>query len=418
MVRVWTLFLISFLGPALYHDKADTAQIPGGSEGTRSAPELQKGSYEKPYPPSQYPFRCRSSLLANDCSGTASRSTPLCIDPAKSGEVQFGGSSRYGDPGSEALLVQQLLRKSTQQGSFLPCLWRCLANLYCCAWTTELGAAFPQTAVTESSTSNPSKAKGRWCGQDRPWPRHWQGQSAPDLGQQKQGQVHSAQDGGSPTTGVGANIPVPKSGGASSTEASEEGELLGALLAHLGDPTTLPTALAERVQTFQSSNARSTGKLLHKQVARQTEARTQLQRLAKDKQAFLEGWAEYLKVLAETADQQVSKMSNVLEDFDNAESQWQARLADAADLLSKATGHTSAPRSADAMDAEDAAVAQSAAEDSRTRLQTEKIQHGQKELIDALNKAKAAAEVHRDGSRTPRRKPKEDEIVDLERRPQ
>ena len=221
-----------------------------------------------------------------------------------------------------------------------------------------------------------------------------------------------------PKPALAPNIQVPKTGSGSTAEASEEGELLGALLAHLGDPTTLPSALAERVQTFQSANARSTGKLLHKQVARQTEARTQLQRLAKEKQAFLEGWAEYLKVLTETVEQQVSKMSGVLEDFDSAESQWQAQLADATDLLSKATSHTSAPRSAEAMDAEDATVAQTAAEDSRARLQTEKIQQGQKELIEALNKAKAAAEVHRDGSRTPRRKSKEDEIVDLERHPQ
>ena len=123
-------------------------------------------------------------------------------------------------------------------------------------------------------------------------------------------------------------------------------------------------------------------------------------------------------MLTETVDQQVSKMSKVLEDFDNAESQWQAQLTDATELLSKASGHSTAPRSADAMDAEEAAVAQTAAEDSRSRQQTEKIQQVQKELIEALNKAKAAAEVHRDGSRTPRRKPKEEEIVDLERRPQ
>ncbi|CAE7430854.1 unnamed protein product, partial [Symbiodinium pilosum] len=198
-----------------------------------------------------------------------------------------------------------------------------------------------------------------------------------------------------PQPALAPNIQVPKTGSGSTAEASEEGELLGALLAHLGDPTALPTALAERVQTFQSANARSTGKLLHKQVARQTEARTQLQRLAKDRQ--------------------VSKMSKVLEDFDNAESQWQAQLTDATELLSKASGHSTAPRSADAMDAEEAAVAQTAAEDSRSRQQTEKIQQVQKELIEALNKAKAAAEVHRDGSRTPRRKPKEEEIVDLER---
>ena len=221
-----------------------------------------------------------------------------------------------------------------------------------------------------------------------------------------------------PQPSLTPNIPLPKTAGAPNVEASEEGEVLGALLAHLGDSTALPMALAERVQVFQSSNARSTGKLLHKQVARQTEARTQLQRLAKDKQAFLEGWAEYLQVLSETVEQQVSKMSKVLEEFDAAKGQWQSQLTDASELLSKATGHPTAPRSTDAMDAEEAAVALTAAEDSRSRLQAEKIQQGQKELIEALNKAKAAAEVHRDGSRTPRRKPKEDEIVDLERRPQ
>ena len=418
MVRVWTLFLISFFGFALYNDKADTAQVPWGFEGTRLAQEFSKGSDAKPYPPSQYPVRNRSSLPANDCGGEKARDSPLCIYPAKDSEAQFGYTSRHFCPGSNAFLVQQLLRKSPQQSSFLPRVWRRSADLYNYTWTTELGAAPSQTAVSQSSASILTKAKGRWRGQGRQWSGCWERQVQHTSGSKGKGKGAPPKIADLPQPALTPSIQVPKTGSGSTAEASEEGELLGALLAHLGDPATLPAALAERVQTFQSANARSTGKLLHKQVARQTEARTQLQKLAKEKQAFLEGWAEYLKVLTETVEQQVSKMSNVLEDFGSAESQWQAQLADATDLLTKATSHTSAPRSVEAMDAEDATVAQAAAEDSRTRLQTEKIQQGQKELIEALNKAKAAAEVHRDGSRTPRRKPKEDEIVDLERHPQ
>ena len=213
-------------------------------------------------------------------------------------------------------------------------------------------------------------------------------------------------------------IPLPKSVTTGGPEASEEGDLLGALLAHLGDAGSLPSSLAERVQSFQATNARSTGKLLHKQVARQTEARTQLQKLAKDRQQFLEGWVEYLKVLTDTVEQQVSKMTQVLSDFDSAESQWQAQLTEATDLLSKASGGSPpAPKSTEAMEAEDASVAQAAAEESRSRQQAEQIRLGQQELVAALNKAKAAAEVQRDGSRTPRRKGKDTEIVDLEQQP-
>ena len=211
-------------------------------------------------------------------------------------------------------------------------------------------------------------------------------------------------------------LPKPPAGGGQ--EATEEGDLLGALLAHLGDSGSLPPSLAERVQSFQATNARSTGKLLHKQVARQTEARTQLQKLAKDRHQFLEGWAEYLKVLTDTVEQQVVKMSQVLSDFDTAEGQWQAQLMEATDLLSKASGGSPpAPKGTEAMEAEDASVAQAAAEESRSRMQAEQIRLGQQELVAALNKAKAAAEVQRDGSRTPRRKGKDSEIVDLEQQP-
>ena len=218
-----------------------------------------------------------------------------------------------------------------------------------------------------------------------------------------------------PTANPAISLPKAVASGA---DTSEEGELLGALLAHLGDSGSLPSALAERVQSFQATNAKSTGKLLHKQVARQTEARAQLQKLARDRQSFLEGWAEYLQVLTTTVEQQVEKMSKVLGDFDTAEVQWQAQLSEATELLSKASGGSPpAPKSTEAMEAEDAEVAQAAAEESSSRLQADRIRQGQQELVAALNKAKAAAEIQRDGSRTPRRKPRDTEIVDLEQQP-
>ena len=98
--------------------------------------------------------------------------------------------------------------------------------------------------------------------------------------------------------------------------------------------------------------------LLHQQVARQTEARTQLQRLAKDRQVFLDGWVEYLQTLTGTVEQQVTKMAQVLANFDSAETQWQSQLSDATELLSRAGGRTSsAPRSLEAMEEEETAVA-------------------------------------------------------------
>ena len=313
----------------------------------------------------------------------------------------------------KACLVWAMLCAQTSQGCVLPNVWEQSENVHCtCAVKqSAVAAAFPEEknmATTQTARRSPrAQGKGSWEGQTAPATEDRQGQ----------GQRTSASHRGPPQACSSAHY----SGAEASYQqwtGDEEGDLLGALLAHIGDSGSLPTSLAERVQSFQATNARSTGKLLRKQVAQQTEARTQLQKLSKDRQLFLDGWAGYLQVLTDTVEQQVVKMSKVLEEFDTAEAQWQAQLSEATDLLSKASAGTSpAPKSNEAMDEEDTTVAQAAAEESRKR-QTEKIQQGQKELIEALNKAKAAAEVQRDGSCAPRRRPKDDDVVDLERRPQ
>ena len=267
-----------------------------------------------------------------------------------------------------------------------------------------------RTSPRRRQTEDASLPKGQGAGKGKP--------SRPPKVDKSKGKGKAPVVADLPQPAVAPAISMPKPAITSGPDTSEEGELLGALLAHLGDAGSLPSSLAERVQSFQATNAKSTGKLLHKQVAKQTEARTQLQKLARDRQTFLEGWAEYLQVLTTTVEQQVEKMSKVLGDFDTAEIQWQAQLAEATDMLSKASsGSPPAPKSAEAMEAEDAEVAQAAAEESSSRLQADKIRQGQQELVAALNKAKAAAEIQRDGSRTPRRKPRDSDVVDLEQQP-
>ncbi|CAE7453916.1 DAW1 [Symbiodinium pilosum] len=276
MGRVWTLLIVSCFGLVFYHDKPTAAQGLHRFEGTRLASELEESPYEKSNSSSQHPVRPGGTLSADGHSGAGAGEPPFCVGLARSSARQVEDTGSYGSPRNETLLVRPLLREPPQQGGLLPRVWWDAAVLHSYAWTTSLATADTQAAVPQDQTTAFTQTKEWW----------WRQLS--DL----------------PQPAAAPTIALPKTAGGSMAEASEEGELLGALLAHLGDSSTLPTALAERVQVFQSANARSTGKLLHKQVARQTEARTQLQRLAKDRQTFLEGWAEYLQVLTETVDQQ------------------------------------------------------------------------------------------------------------------
>ena len=178
----------------------------------------------------------------------------------------------------------------------------------------------PRRRTSPRRRQTAAETDGRRSGAQRARSGKRQAAQATEDGQeQRQGQGASCH-GHAPACGSSSDLTAEAGDGqCHGTDTSEEGELLGALLAHIGDSGSLPSSLAERVQSFQATNAKSTGKLLHKQVARQTEARTQLQKLARDRQSFLEGWADCLQVLTTTVEQQVEKMSKVLGDFDTAE---------------------------------------------------------------------------------------------------
>ena len=351
-------------------------------------------------------------------SSAVLESTPLSLFIGQTGYPEVAATTpavarRWNNGLSgQARMVWAMLCQSFSESSVLPDMWKQFTDVYCPGLTRQSGVE--AVIAEEKNVTEAKTTRGRSSAQGA---EHRQGQAAAATqGRQEQRQGQSAGCCGlAPTCSCPGYLDA-EAGNHQWTRHLRRRRTFGG--AALGDAGSLPSSLAERVQSFQATNAKSTGKLFHKQVARQTEARTQLQKLARDRQTFLEGWAEYLQVLTTTVEQQVEKMSKVLGDFDTAEIQWQAQLSEATDMLSKASsGSPPAPRSAEAMEAEDAEVAQAAAEESGSRLQVDKIRQGQQELVAALNKAKAAAEIQRDGSRTPRRKPRDTDIVDLEQQP-
>ena len=212
------------------------------------------------------------------------------------------------------------------------------------------------------------------------------------------------------------NIALPKGAAqASNTVATDDKKLIGALMAHLAEQSNVPATLQSMMCAYREGNAKTEGKLLHQQVARRTEARTALQKLAGDRRMFMDAWAEYVAGVADMFKQQVSDMQETLQEFRQAEESWQQQLLESTSFLAKNSGVTEpAAGSAESMQEDDAAVSEDAAENARREIREEKLRTSQLELIQALDKAKAAAEGQRAGSRMPRRQGKggaKDEVL-------
>ena len=105
-------------------------------------------------------------------------------------------------------------------------------------------------------------------------------------------------------------------------------QLLTALVAHLSDKEDVPAPLQGMLEVYKESHARVAGKALHQMVARQTEARTALQKLQKNRQGFLDAWADYVASVSELFSTQLGEMEDTMTQFEfaAAEEAWQTQL--------------------------------------------------------------------------------------------
>ena len=248
----------------------------------------------------------------------------------------------------------------------------------------------------------PDNAK-QW--QDGRW-KHAEGDPSKGKGTGK-GKYLAPQMGSLPQPLVKPTIGVPKTlTGPSASSSNADKDLIGELLAHLGDKEDVPPALREKVNAYKEDHARAEGKLMHRQVHKQTEARTSLQKLARDRQVFLDSWAEYISGVAQMFKEQVESMQETLSQFNQAEESWTQQLQEATVSLAKhSCGSEQVPgaRADESMDDEDVTIGEIAANAAKRQAQTENIRHSQTELMAALERAKEAAEGQRSSSRTPRR---------------
>ncbi|CAE7769607.1 unnamed protein product [Symbiodinium sp. CCMP2592] len=157
-------------------------------------------------------------------------------------------------------------------------------------------------------------------------------------------------------------------------------------------------------------------KLLHHWVTKQTEAKAALSKLAQEQEEYDANWCAYLTKVMETLEHQILDRAKVLGEYAQAEAQWSAQLQDATvQLAQRANGEDGTSNQAHMdVDTNEAAVAEAARIEAKHVIRRERMEEQQSELMQALKKAKEAAEAatvvkEKDRDRTPRRRPKDKE---------
>ena len=231
--------------------------------------------------------------------------------------------------------------------------------LFCqsCGWAKQDVAEYPENWYSQGGVTSwqqgweqpkSPRAQRPWSPRRRqpesqPWGHvHGQGQGQLEKGKGKgknkwNSQVPTLKD--LPTSVEKPIIATPKTTVASSSSATtEEQKLLNLMLAHLAEKEDLPSNLQGAMAAYKAGHAKSEGKVMHFYVAKQTEAKTSLQKLSRDKQLFMNMWADYTCKVAETFSAQAKEMQETLEQFRKAEEQWQSQLQEASSQLARATG--------------------------------------------------------------------------------
>ena len=219
-----------------------------------------------------------------------------------------------------------------------------------------------------------------------------------------------------PPTVQAPKVVMPRQVPAQANPSISNDPLLGALIAHVSEQSDLPPALRSMLAQHQTSNAKAEGKLMHHWVTKQTEAKAALSKLAQEQEEYDATWCAYLTKVMETLEHQILERAKVLGEYAQAEAQWSAQLQDATvQLAQRANGEDGSSNQAQMdVDATEAAVAEAARIEAKHVIRRERMEEQQSELMQALKKAKEAAEAatvdkEKDRDRTPRRRPKDKE---------
>ena len=210
-------------------------------------------------------------------------------------------------------------------------------------------------------------------------------------------------------------LPNKPSAPAAAPVATQDKKLLDALLEHVGNQDDLPTDLASMLNKYRSEDSRAKSKELHRVVARQAEARRELDRIRAERSTFSSNWGSYLSDVLALLEKQLAERDETIQQLDEAEDVWEQRLREAAQQLAKhatTSGTAGSAASVIDVDEEDSveiseAMAVDAAEEESKRAVARRAQQAQQaqqkeKVLQALRSAQEAAQDP-NRERTPRR---------------
>ena len=227
-----------------------------------------------------------------------------------------------------------------------------------------------------------------------------------------------------PAAPSGAAVSLPKGPPASSSSQgpSLEKTQLDALTGCLSAlRESLPAEVRETLDRLQLATSANTTKDMHRAVAAQATAKKQLVQVQAARATYLDAWNSYIEQVSRLLKQQVEEQAAQLEAYDAAELQWSGALEQTTADLARLTRTSTMPRvEVEEMDLEQ----EDQMLDADIRTAKELEQRREQHLADSHQLANLLASIQqtassqlkqagRDGSRTPRRKSRETEPVDL-----
>ena len=215
-------------------------------------------------------------------------------------------------------------------------------------------------------------------------------------------------------------VPVPKEEPGSAAPApSEEKRTLDALVAQLAQQEDLPDNLRKMVSQITQGSVKTESKALHRLVAQRQEAITALERIRSERAGFEAGWATYTQSLLDLLSVQFEERTKTLAELDEAQTAWTNRLTESTSALKAATLAAPVVDLEEEIDEDvDAAVDQAAQDSAHQEARQQKMAQQHQQLTQLLVSVKESAEgsaERREGSRTPRRRAKEEIIQELDK---
>ena len=196
--------------------------------------------------------------------------------------------------------------------------------------------------------------------------------------------------------------PLTSTPSASSSSDMKLQEMLQALSLH---KDALPENVKVLLQEQQDAQEANNAKELHRQVTAKTKKSLKLATLRAQREQYMKQWQQYVSSLAETLQKQLQDKDKALQNFADNEATLMEEIAGARDaVLQLAGGDKLSSEDLDDQDMDDPWVEAPAQKERELQLLA---------LLQQSSKDSVVPAPKRDGSRTPRRMPKE--LVDLSR---